>query len=99
MGRLRLECGKNSWGCSQPKGHGLKLVDLASKGQAQVLPVVVRDRNMEECIFQVQGQSPVHEFDGVSYEGRSLHLESLFDKKKVLNTFKSMTCLQEPLFF
>ena len=73
------EFGKNLWGCSQPKGHGPKLVDLASKGEAQVLPVVGIYRKMEECIFQVQGHSPVHGIDGVSYEGRSLHLESRFD--------------------
>jgi len=73
------EFGENSWGCGQSERHGTKLVDLASKGEAQVLPVVGMDRNMEESIFQVQGNPPLHGFDGAPNEGRSLHLESRFD--------------------
>ena len=51
---------KTLGGYSQTKGHGLKLVDLALKSKAQVLPEVGLDRDMEEGIFQVQRYSPVH---------------------------------------
>ena len=71
----RHELGKNSWGYSQTKGHGPKLVDLALKSKAQVLPEVGVDRDMEEGIFQVQRYSPVHGPDGIPDEGRCFHFE------------------------
>ena len=65
---------KTLGGYSQTKGHGLKLVDLALKSKAQVLPEVWVDRDMEEGIFQVQRCSPVHGPNEISdFERRFQH--------------------------
>ncbi|KAH3831826.1 hypothetical protein DPMN_105097 [Dreissena polymorpha] len=50
------------------------------KGESKVLPEVGMYRNMEVRIFQIQRHPPVQGFDGVLYEGRSLHFESWFEK-------------------